>query len=430
MKFGKWIVITIAVLLLCLPSTVFAGSARGDAVSPALLVLAHKNTMAKSCVQGEEIGFVAEDFEKALNVSSVASITITELPERSDGILYLGGSEVTVGQTVSRANISYLTFVFMNEDISDSAFRFSTNHGDYDISCAVYRLKYENRSPVVSSVPQEIVSVSTYKGIDVYGNLDAYDPDGDEIRYEIVSYPQNGSLILLDCECGEYRYLPANGFAGEDTFRYVAVDRYGNYSASVQVTLTVAQPKTAFVYSDLKESKAHVAAISLTERGIMASSELDGCYYFYPETELTRAEFLVMAMKTFGIRVDSNAEETVFADNGEIPREYRGYVDFAQKLGYVCGRLDSENQLVFCPNEKITRYEAAVMLCQMFDAETPVLKPMLMDAEVVPAWAMDAVYAMTAAGILTSEEGYVEADAVVTRAQAAQMLYKLSIHGE
>ena len=426
MRFGKWIAYAAVILsLLCLPRAVFAESAEMEAVSPALFILAEENEMAKACLRGEELGFEASDFERALNISSVGAIHITELPERTDGILYLGGSEVTEGQTISRANISRLTFVFMNEEIESSAFRFSTNLGTYDLACAIYSLPYENRSPIVSSASEDVVSVSTYKDVCVFGRLDAYDPDGDDLRYEIVSYPQNGSLILTDSARGEYRYTPANGFAGEDAFRYVAVDQYGNYSASVQVTLKVSQSRSTLVYADLKGSEAHVAAISMTECGIMAASALDGSYYFYPDAELTRAEFLVMAMKTVGIQVNASSDKTVFFDDAEIPSEYRGYVNLAQKLGYVCGKLNDESQLMFCPNDKITRYEAAVMLYQMCEVGVPVMKPVLMDANTVPAWAKDAVYAMTAAGILTGENGYIAADTAVTRAQAAQMLYKL-----
>ena len=427
MKLGKWIVVAVVLAaLFCLPSAVSAKTVGENMVSPALMVIAQKSAMAKAVLRGEEIGFEAEDFERALNVSSVTSITVTELPERTDGILYLGGSEVAVGQTVTRSNIPYLTFVFASEEITSSTFRFSTNLGAYDIACSVYSLAYENRSPVVSSVSEEIVSVGTYKDVSVYGILDAYDPDGDALRYEIVNYPQNGLLVLTDQSNGAYRYKPTNGFSGEDGFRYVAVDRYGNYSASVWVSVKVSPSKSALVYEDLDESKAHVAAIAMTECGVMASSELDGNYYFNPTTELTRAEFLVMAMKTMGIQVNAGAQETVFADNTEIPSEYRGYVNVAQKMGYVCGRLNSDNQLVFCPNDAITRYEAAAMLYQMCEVGLPVISPVLVDSNTVPSWAKEAVYAMTAAGILDGKSGYIAADSPVTREQAAQMLYKLS----
>ena len=429
MKFGKWLVIFFAVtLLLCFSLSASATDSGAQMVSPALAILAQQNTMAKAGVTGEDIDFAANDFERALNVSSIDSITVTKLPDRSDGILYLGGSEVLAGQTVSRANIPYLTFVFMSEDITDSAFCFSTNHGAYELECALYRLEYENRVPVVSSVSDTVISVSTYKDISVYGQLDAYDPDGDEMKFEIVSYPQNGLLTMTNISTGTYKYTPVDGFTGSDRFRYVAVDRYGNYSDAVWVNLTVSQPKSTLVYSDLKESTAHVAAISMTERGVMASSELGGNYYFYPSAEVTRAEFLTMAMKTMGIQASGENQKTVFADDGDIPNDLRGYINTAQKLGYVCGKLNESGELVFCPNETITRYEAAVMLYNMSEVvELPVIQPLFVDADTVPVWAKDAVYSMTVSGVLSIQKGYISANAGVTRAQAAEMLYKLDL---
>lgn len=425
MKFGKWFAIfAAAALLLCFSLSVYATEPEQQMVSPALAILAQRNAMAKAGLTGEDIGFHADEFERALNVSSVESITVTKLPERSDGILYLGGSELHEGQTVSRANISHLTFVFMSEDITDSAFCFSTNHGAYELECALYRLEYENRVPVVSSVSDTVVSVSTYRDISVYGRLDAYDPDGDEVTFEIVSYPKNGLLTVTDSTAGTYKYTPVDGFTGTDRFRYVAVDRYGNYSDAVWVTLTVSQPKSTLVYCDLEESSAHVAAISMTERGVMASAELAGNYYFYPSTEVTRAEFLAMAMKTKGIHGSENTQKTVFADDGDIPVGFRGYVNTAQRLGYVCGKLNESGELVFCPNDTITRYEAAVMLYNMSEVELPVIQPLFVDADTVPVWAKDAVYSMTASGVLSSEKGYISANAPVTRELAAEMLYK------
>ncbi len=427
MKFVKWfLVLTVTVTLLCCSHVCLAEDAGDPLVSPALAVLAEQSPMAKAGLVGAEVEFEAEDFERALNVSAISSITVTSLPERADGILYFGGNEVTVGQTISRANIPYMTFSFMNEEITDSAFRFSTNHGAYDMECAVYCLEYENRPPVVSSVAEAVASVSTYKNISVFGRMDAYDPDGDELTFQVISYPKSG-LLIADSDEGAYQYIPVNGFTGADSFRYVAVDQYGNYSKPLQVTLNVTQPKTTLVYSDLMERESHVAAIAMTERGIMASSELNGTYYFYPDEEVTRAEFLVMAMKTMGIRSTLSDEATVFADDSEIPSEFRGYVAEAQKLGYVCGRLNEENALVFCPNDKITRYEAAVMLYKLKEMELPVIKPLFADADTVPVWARDAVYSMTAAGILTDEKGYIDANATVTREEAAQMLYRFGV---
>lgn len=430
MKSRRWMAFFVTVLMsLCLLlSQSVAAKENAGQVSPALSVLANQNAMAKAGLINEDIGFSATDFERALNVSSLTSLTVTELPARSDGILYLGGSEVTTGQVISRANLSFLKFVFMSEEIRSSAFCFSTNHGDYEIACMLYALPYENRTPVISSAEDAAISVGTYRDISVYGKLDAYDPDGDTLTYEIISSPRNGLLVMNDSSAGTYKYIPTEGYTGTDSFRYVVVDRYGNYSKAAEVTLTVSQPQSTLVYCDLEESAAHVAAISMTERGIMASAELDGNYYFYPTETVTRAEFLAMTMKALGIRVADSTAETVFTDDAEIPAEFRGYVNTAQKLGYICGELNGDGELTFSPNDEITRTEAAVMIYNMTELELPVILPQFGDLSAVPAWAENAVLAVTASGIMSYEGGYLSAEAPVTREDAAQMLYNLSLY--
>lgn len=419
-----WNVWLMAFALLCLLPLV--ASAKNDApVSPALSVLSKGSCMAVSSVSDDEIVLAPSDFEKFLNVSYVSSITVEELPERSDGILYLGGSEVSVGQVISRAEIPYMRFVFMNEDVANSSMIFSTNHGPYSMTCSFYRLAYENRCPVISYTEDGTLAVSTYRDISVYGKMDAYDPDGDELTYEVVSYPQNGLLFLTDSQ-GGYKYVPSSRFLGEDHFSYVAVDRYGNYSEVTEVVLSVSSAPFSQVYSDLLESEIHVAAISLTDKGVMSSTELGGTYYFYPNAEVTRAEFVAMAMKTMNIHVSGENSRTVFTDDGEIPEAYRGYVNLAQKLGYVCGKLDENGNLFFDPNTGITRAEAVTILYNMVDLEIPVIKPLFADMDTVPVWARDAVYAAAHCGLMTRNGGYIEATGTLTRADAALMLYELS----
>lgn len=397
---------------------------REELVSPALMILAEQSGMAKASNE-MEIVFSADDFEKALNVSSISYVTVEVLPERADGILYLGESEVQEGQLISRANIPHLKFVFMNKDIKESAFCFTTNHGMWDIKCSLFTLEYHNECPTVSSVSDLALTVGTYSDVAVYGQLDAYDPDGDAMVYEIVEYPSDGLLIVSDKTTGSYKYIPQSNATGADVFRYVAVDRYGNYSKSARVTIEVAKRGSAPVYHDLEDRASHVAAITLTEQGIMSSTELDGRYYFYPEQQVTRAEFLTMAMKTLGVQAADDTATTVFSDDADISSQYRGYINTAQKLGYVCGRINEAGDLLFAPNDGITRAEAAKMIQNMISLEIPVIKPMFVDSGTVPAWAKDAVFAMTSAGIMTYSGGYVSADSVITREECAQMLYML-----
>ena len=422
MKIGK-IFALICVFCFTLSLVTVSNAKEECVVTPALNIIAQDSYVAVSCVADNGISFEAEDFERALNLSCVSSITVTELPSKADGILYLGSSEVSVGQTVSRANIGYLNFEFLGENIDRSSFRFKTDMGAYDIECMMYSLKYANSAPVadIGGVSQ----VSTYKNVSFYGQLRAYDPEGDRIIYEIVEQPSNGLLKVLNN--GEYIYTPSAGYVGRDSFKYVALDEYGNYSSSREIKLDVESQRSSVVFSDITSGEYHVAAINLAEKGIMSAHEVDGKYYFYPDAELGRLEYLVMAMKSMGIEISGNSESTVFADDSLIPASLKGYVNTAVMLGIIGGKIDTSGNLLFAPNDKITRAEAAVMLNNMADIDEPILRPVFADSGSLPSWAEEAIYCLTSSGIMPNKNGCVSASETLTRDEGAYMLYMLEV---
>ena len=80
-------------------------------------------------------------------------------------------------------------------DITNSSFCFMTNHGSYSVQCALFSLGNDNVAPTVENVENQARLASTYRDIQVFGKMEAYDADGDSLIYEIISYPQNGFLI-------------------------------------------------------------------------------------------------------------------------------------------------------------------------------------------------------------------------------------------
>lgn len=398
---------------------------RSACVSVGLHVLAADTEMVKSGLVNNDIVFSAEDFERNLNVSSLASLTVTSLPSRADGVLYLGNGEVSVGQTISRENLGYLHFVFATEEIRDSRFCFSSNLGEYEISCKMCLVESANFAPIVSIDTKQSISVGTYRNVAVYGELMATDKEGDGFVFEIVSQPKHGTLTMEGTSVGAYRYLPENGYSGEDSFRYVAVDEYGNYSAAAEVKIKVDVQKDGLVYADMKDNAAHVSAIALTERGILSASLVDEKSYFDPDRSVNRLDFLVAAMKAIGYGSVAECTETVFDDDGAIAEGYKGYVHVAQQKGYVCGKLGEDGSLNFSPSDAITRAEAAVILSRMLGKEASGVLQVFADAEEVPAWAREAVDTLTSLGVMDTQNGYVDAAGTLTRGQTAYMLYML-----
>ena len=394
-------------------------------VSPALYILAEDTDMAMAGIIGNKISFTDKDFCRAMNLSRVDSITVTKAPPMTDGELRLGNTVVTSGQTLSASALSRLTYTPSGAGINRSSFKFTVNGSPVDITCNLYLLEAYNKSPTLSPAGKNCTDVSTHRNVPLYGTLPCYDPEGDETVIEIVSYPESGSLVLTDKSAGEYIFVPKEGYSGKDEFTYVARDKYGNYSASATVSLTVTKPKTSVAYTDMTDAKEYNAALTMTENGIMSGTQVGLNTYFYPDKTVTREDFIVMAMNSLGMRKLTQVDKTVFADDSQISDTARNYVGAAYELGYIKGELDKNGRLCFCPDREITKAEAACILSKMINAATPTVTPIFSDSEDIPAWAASSIYSLSYMGILTATDGNIAPTSKLTRADTAEILSAL-----
>ena len=392
-------------------------------VSPALYVLAADSDMAMAGLRGNSIRIESEDFARALNLSTVKEITVTQIPPTTDGELRVGTTVVNNGQTLGAQSLSLLSYT-ASSDVTTSSFRFRVGNTPYEITCQLYLLDEVNHAPTLSAVPKNTLNVSTHRNITLYGTLPCDDPDGDQTTIEIVSYPERGILVLTDRHSGDYTFTPGENYAGKDSFTYVARDMYGNYSAAATVSLTVTKPTSNLVYHDIVGQPCYNAALTMAEEGIMGGTQVGTSTYFYPDREVSRAEFCMMAMNAIGITEPAPATSTVFSDDAAIPDAAKNYIATAYELGYVKG-LYRDDTLCFEPNRAITRAEAAVMIGNMIGVSTPTIAPTFADADAIPTWASASLSSLTSMGILDTESGNVAPMSAVTRADAAEMLYEV-----
>ena len=394
-------------------------------LSSGLNVIASQGDMVKSAMSDNKIVFSADDFERALNIAEVSTITFTSVPSTTDGCLCVGDVLVSAGQTVSGDNLSLLNFRVANDKIKESAFKFKVNGGEYEITCRMYLLDRENSAPTLSMEDEKTFNVSTHQSVRIYGKVGAYDPDGDDLRYEVVTYAKNG-VLDFDSETGEYSYMPSGSYFGSDYFEYVALDEYGNYSRSGRVNLNVEKINTDVVYCDMQEHKYHHAAISMTEMNVMNGATIGESTYFMPDKSVSRIDFVVMLMNTIGEKSTLGVYDTGFDDDVEIPQSMKGYVHRAREIGIPVGLVNENGEYLMRPSEYISRSEAALMVSALLENEIPTVKPTFADKDEIPAWASDAVYSLNSKGILESENGRISPNAPLTRSQLAQMLYNLA----
>lgn len=389
-------------------------------------VVASEVNMIKTGLIGKKICFTDGDFKSALALSDFKNIQITEIPSSTEGTLLLGGRRVGKGRVIKRKTLSSLVFVPASDSVTECSFKFTVDGyaGGAEIECILKFIDKVNYAPKITEDSINASSINTQESISYYGNLYANDPEGDDLEFIIVSYPQKGSVTITDEEKGKYCYTPKEGFTGKDKFSFVVRDEYGNYSKPVTVSVRVENRMCDTVYRDMEEREEYNAAVAMTAMGIMSGTQLGDDLYFRPDEKVTRAEFVAMAMKCAGIRADSTLTSTYFDDDDNILVSLKGYIATAQRAGLVVGDF-KDGQLLFSPTEEITRYEAAKILSDIIGANREGEESVFAGDNNIPVWARSGVYAMCSMGIFDNDDSSSLSD-TISRGDVAEYLYRLS----
>ncbi|MBQ7357899.1 MAG: S-layer homology domain-containing protein [Clostridia bacterium] len=394
---------------------------RVPVISYGLRVLASQTDMRVTGIDGQILNFTEECFMRGMNLSEIESIRITELPDGAVGTLSLGAESMKVGQVVSGDDIAKMTFSQSGGKFDSASFKFSVNGSAYENECKIFMISSVNSAPTTGNASYASLNISTHKNISTSGVLAGYDAEGDELTFEIVKYPEDGVVKMTDKSFGTYVYIPSEDYSGKDYFEYVVRDKYGNYSASARVSVTVSVPSVSVLYSDLDGSDIHTYAIDMTEEGIMNGVQVGEYFYFKPEDEVTRAEFVVTAMTALGIKNLPDVADTGFCDDNDIRPEMKGYISLAYSKGYISG-IRRDGEIYFNPNETIKLSEAAVILSNIIGYSDPEIKPVFSDSASIPVWSERAVVSLHALGVIECGDGSVDASRSITRGSMAKLL--------
>ena len=177
-------------------------------------------------------------------------------------------------------------------------------------------------------------------------------------------------------------------------------------------------------YVDMIDRPEYNAAVAMTAMGIMGGEIVGDGIYFRPDEAVTRAEFVSFAMKALGIRADASVSKTYFDDDDSIPAPLRSYVATAQRNGITIGKFE-DGKLLFKPNDKITKYDAAVVMSSLLGCHVEGEIETFANESEIPVWARASVYAMCSVGIFDYEGNTIDTSASVTRADAARYLYRI-----
>ena len=114
-------------------------------------------------------------------------------------------------------------------------------HNDNQIAIQLFAYdERENQLPTI-----ENLQIYVQKDEPLNGEFVASDPDGSIFSYEVVAYPPNGTLTQYGGRKRKFTYVPNNGFVGQDTVVFYALDdenaagEYGIYVFNVVESFAV-----------------------------------------------------------------------------------------------------------------------------------------------------------------------------------------------
>ena len=387
-------------------------------VSAGLQQFADTAYLACAAPAGQSICFSPEWFDTTLQGGAVSTVTVTALPPVTEGVLKLGYGDVALGQIIPRETLTHLSFI-PNEGVRESSFSFipTTASGNcgYALTCRLFVTDTVNCCPTGT---KSVTAVSTHTALALTGTLTAEDPEGEGLRFEMVHYPTNGT-ISLDPITGNFSYLPAGDFSGEDRFTWRAQDIRGGFSDPAEVSITVREQTTGYLFQDVENPNVQSAALRVTEKGLMGGEAMGGKHYFHPKRALNRAAFVAILLEAAEIKVP-DAAETGFADDSEIPMGMKGAIRYAKEQGW----LGTEER--FRPNDPITRAEAAKIASAVLQLSTPGYTDTVEDFTAIPVDVADALYAIYEGGYITTmADGTLSPTGQLTRGDAAKFFARI-----
>lgn len=328
--------------------------------------------------------FRAEDFSR----EELSGICLTRVP--GQGAMKLGSRELRPGDVLTAGQLDSLTFS-PGDPETGGDFQIGYlpifDHSVAEETTLNLSLRGREDKPPVA----EDSALETYKNLANTGKLKAHDPEGQQLTFTVTRQPRRGTVELG--EDGSFTYTPRHNKVGVDSFTYTAADPAGKVSREATVTVTILRPMDAARYTDTAGQDCCFAAEWMRNTGIFTGEALAGNACFSPEKNVTRGEFVSMLVKTLEIPVEEDVTYTGCTD--EVPQWLRPYLAAAVRSGLTAGLPARET---FGAGEEITGGEAAAMIAAALDLEEEAM---------------------------AREDLLPEAEAPVTRAQTALVLYRV-----
>ena len=355
--------------------------------------------------------FSAADFSEE---EALAGICITDLPAPEVGTLFLGARVLRPGDILTAEQVTQMTFSPLKTETDRSAevgyLPIYENSVAPAAAMTIAVRGKEDKAPIAEDSTME-----TYKNMPVSGKLRVSDPEGMAMTCTVIRQPRRGTVTVgAD---GSFTYTPKKNKIGVDSFTFTATDPAGKVSREATVTITILKPTDATRYTDTVGHDCRFTAEWMKNTGIFEGERLAGKLCFQPDKEVTRGEFLAMLVKALDIPAEEESRLTLYSD--DVPLWLQPYLAAAVRSGLTAGLPEQE---VFGANAPITGAEAAVILQNALDltVSRPREEAAAGEESTAPVWAESALSALSGEGMELA------AEAVLTRSDAAMLLYRTS----
>ena len=390
----------------------------------ALLCAGGTGAYAAEVESGSVYCFSAGDFSE----EPIKGICITGLPDAQAGTVRLGARVLRRGDILTAEQISRMTFSPMQTETgADAVMTYLPVYEDRvgaSASMTISILGKEDKAPAAQDFALE-----TYKNLPLEGRLKADDPEGQAMVYTLVRQPRRGTVEIR--EDGTFTYTPKKNKVGTDSFVYTAADAAGNVSREATVTIQIMKPTDAPMYTDTAGESCRFAAEWMKHTGIFVGEQLAGESCFQPHKAVTKGEFLAMLTQALDLPMEDEALPTAYAD---APDWLKPYLAAALRSGMTAG-IPAQQTGEFAADQAVTGAEAAVMVQNVLDLavvtqaepvapEDPGAKEMSGGEEAVEPADAEIGWADTALAVMAENGISLSADQVLTRSDAALLLYR------
>jgi len=238
---------------------------------------------------------------------TIASYTITSLPNANQGILYLanGTTAVTLNQVLNQVQASTLKFDPATGFTGTALFTYTVtdNSGATDATPAAYSFTILNNNPPVATDVTNATTLANTAAATAISALAATDADGTIVSYTISTIPTaaqgilalggtavTAGQVITPAQAATLTFDPAPTFSGTASFTYTATDNRGATDATPALYRILVNANNPPVAQD-------ISSISLTRspnnnagqrRDItkLAATDTDGTIFSYTITSV------------------------------------------------------------------------------------------------------------------------------------------------